>query len=102
MNRKIDPQLILSLGVLLISFAAVYVSMRQANIMNRQTEILLEQTKASAWPSLSLSLRRGFVESKIDEYRISVTNKGTGPAIIKGVKVAYNGQSVKKWGNFIS
>lgn len=98
MNRKIDPQLILSLGVLLISLAAVYVSVRQANIMNKQTDILLEQTKASAWPSLSLDLRRSFVEDRIDAYKISISNKGTGPAIIKGVRVAYDGKSVKKWG----
>jgi len=102
MKRKIDPQLILSFGVLLISLAAVYVSIRQANIMNEQTEILLEQTKANAWPSLSLGLRRSFELNKennyrINEYAISLTNKGTGPAIIKAVQVLVDSQAVKNW-----
>ncbi|MEM1123731.1 MAG: hypothetical protein AAGJ18_25055 [Bacteroidota bacterium] len=103
MSRKIDPQLILSIGVFIISLAAVYVSMRQANIMNRQTEILLEQTKANAWPSLHLGLSRSFAlnkagEYKIDQYIIGVVNKGTGPAIIKGVRVARGEKYVKGWG----
>ncbi len=71
--------------------------------MNKQTEILLEQTKANAWPSLALELQRSFTLNKsnnytIDTYVISVTNKGTGPAIIKGVKVAVDDQPTKTWG----
>lgn len=103
MKRKIDPQLLLSIGVLLISMAAVYVSIRQADIMNKQTEILIEQTKANAWPSLELGLQRSFSLNEnnvyiIDAYRIGLVNKGTGPAIIKGVKVTVDGQPAKNWG----
>ena len=61
--KKIDPNLVIAVGVLISSFAALFVYVRQARIMSEQsnilleqTSILLEQTKASTWPHLSIEL----------------------------------------------
>ncbi len=39
--KKIDPNLLIALGVLIASFSALFVYMKQASIMSKQTEILL-------------------------------------------------------------
>ncbi|WP_159099221.1 hypothetical protein [Aquimarina spinulae] len=48
MKKKFDSQMLLAIAVLIISGAALIVSMRQASIMNKQTDILLEQIKCLA------------------------------------------------------
>ncbi len=100
-KKRLDPNLIIAIGVLLASLGALVVSTRQASIMNRQTQILLNQSKSSAWPSLSIELYRGFGEGLIQEYRITVSNRGTGPAIIERVIISYDGQSVPHWDAFM-
>lgn len=93
---NLDFQTVIATAVVVISFCALFVSVRQAGIMNKQTEILIQQTKASSWPRLELELDRAFQES-IVQYKIILDNKGTGPAIIEGVRVTYDGMSVTDW-----
>ena len=57
MKKKIDPQLLIAIGVLIASFSALFVSIRQASIMNEQTNILLKQTKSNSWPYLNINLQ---------------------------------------------
>jgi hypothetical protein len=103
MRKRVNPQLIIAIGVLLTSFGALFVSIRQASIMNKQTEILLQQTKSGAWPYLHISLYRGFnMQGEINTYQINVVNKGTGPAIIEGVRVLYDGKTARNWEDFYS
>lgn len=96
-KNKFDSQMIIAIGVLIISIAAVIVSMRQASIMNKQTEILLEQTKANAWPRLSIDLHQSRPDGKLKYLKIAIHNKGTGPAIIEGVRITYDGKPTKNW-----
>ena len=90
MNRKIDPQLIISIGIMLISLGAVYVSFRQATIMNKQTDILLQQTKANAWPSLSFTIvsKRSYIHGHRSQ-RTNIREKSmkTDPTIGTGGKL---------------
>ena len=102
MSKKPDSQTILAIGVLLVSFVALFISVRQTSIMSEQTRLLVEQNKAGAWPHLELSLTRSFSMSEegdveLTGYVIGVTNKGTGPAIVEAVSVKYNGQPVRNW-----
>lgn len=99
-KRKLDAQFILAIGVLIISVAALIVSIRQASIMNRQTDILLQQTKANAWPSLSISLHSTIKNDTINSYLIKIANKGTGPAIVEGVRFSYQEESFQRWDEF--
>ncbi len=100
MPKKIDPNLLIAMGVLIASFGALFVYIRQASIMNEQTEILLEQTKASTWPYLTMGLSRNFVERELDNLRINVVNKGVGPAIVKYVILYYKEDPVQNWNEF--
>lgn len=68
--------------------------------MSRQTEILLQQTKANSWPNLSIGLSRKLRSSGIEGYSISISNRGTGPAIIEGVIITYNDKPVHNWSHF--
>ena len=61
-KRKIDPQLLIAIGVMLISLSALVVSIRQSSIMNKQTEVLLQQTKSSAWPHLEVEMGKSMIE----------------------------------------
>ncbi|MEL6974193.1 MAG: hypothetical protein AAGL29_02230 [Bacteroidota bacterium] len=98
--KKIDPNLIIALGVLLTSFAALFVYVRQTNIMSEQSRILLEQTKSNAWPHLSLDMWVGDRNGKIVTYKFIVQNKGIGPALIESVKISYDGTYVENWAEF--
>ncbi|MEM7381168.1 MAG: hypothetical protein AAF361_08205, partial [Bacteroidota bacterium] len=98
--RRIDPNLVIAVGVLLASFAALFVYVRQANIMSEQTRILMEQTKANAWPHLSLELYRGYSSDGMSSFKITVSNKGTGPAILEQTQVAFDGTEAESWQEF--
>jgi len=97
---KIDPNLLVAIGVLLASFAALLIYTRQAQIMNKQTEILLEQTKASAWPHLTIQRLSNNALKGDGLFEIFIENKGTGPAIIEKVTVAFDGEAVSNWKEF--
>ncbi len=96
-SKKIDPQLIVAIAIMIVSVGALVISARQASIMNKQTDLLLEQTRSSSWPYLDLQFTVNINERGISEYKISVVNKGKGPAIIEGIKVSYNGKATKNW-----
>ncbi|WP_109851418.1 hypothetical protein [Aquimarina sp. AU58] len=102
MKKKFDSQMLLAIAVLIISGAALIVSMRQASIMNKQTDILLEQTKSNAWPRLSVGFDQSWSDKTLQYLKIPIHNKGTGPAIIEGVRITYNGKVVKDWWDLFS
>lgn len=99
-KKKIDINLLIAVGVLVASFAALFVSVRQAHIMNQQTDILLEQTKASAWPSVSIGMDRSIVNGDVNKYLFTLTNRGTGPAIVEQTIITYDDTPISNWDEF--
>ncbi|GAA0712893.1 hypothetical protein GCM10009430_03900 [Aquimarina litoralis] len=101
-NKQVDPNLIIAVGVLIASFSALFIYMRQASIMSEQTEILLQQTKANAWPYLDLSYSyNSSGKNDLDKiFSFALHNKGIGPAIIQDVSITYNDTLVKNWKEF--
>ncbi|SEC41425.1 hypothetical protein SAMN04489761_2927 [Tenacibaculum sp. MAR_2009_124] len=97
---KIDANLIIAFGVLLASVGALIVSTRQASIMNEQTKIILEQSKSSAWPSLSIGMSRRVDKDRVSEFLFSISNRGTGPAIVEQTYISYNGNYFSNWSEF--
>ncbi len=100
MKTKIDPQLLIAIGVLIASFSALFVYMRQAQIMNDQTGILLQQSKANAWPHIDISLNVSTQNDSIKSFQISVINKGTGPAIVNSVRLSIDDVATRNWEDF--
>ncbi len=96
-----NPQNVIALAVSIISICALVVSIKQTQIMSEQRVLMYEQSKASVWPRLEV----GLVEShNLDDYSIStfklnVNNGGVGPAIVKSVRVTFDGKIVKYWGD---
>ncbi len=103
LKNRIDPQLVIAIGVMIVSFSTMFITMYQASIMNKQTDVLLTQTKANAWPCLLIAKNElgSHTINKIETYNFIVENKGTGPAIIEGVRVSYNGKVAKSWNNLL-
>lgn len=105
MSKKINSQSLMAIGVLAVSFIALFVSVRQTSIMSEQTRLLVEQNKASAWPRLEIGLSKSFIGNredgfKISQFKIKINNKGTGPAIVESVRVLFDGQPANNWGEF--
>lgn len=96
-KRRVDPNLLIALGVLIASFSALFVYIQQASIMREQTELLLEQTKANAWPHLTISMIVGGSLNELAHYEITISNRGTGPAIIEGTVITYQGKPAQNW-----
>ncbi|CAM1357747.1 hypothetical protein [Tenacibaculum xiamenense] len=99
-KKKIDVNLIIAFGVLLASIGALVVSTRQASIMNEQTKIILEQSKSSAWPSLSIGMSRTVDEDGVSDFLFTISNRGTGPAIVEQTYISYNGTYISNWSEF--
>jgi len=68
---------------IIISLAAMFVSIYEASILKSQQTSMV-------WPYLDLSQ-----QSDSNGFAIEISNKGTGPAIITSVQVDYNGLPVE-------
>ena len=94
-----DPQNVIAIGVTFISVCALIVSILQTRIMSEQRALMHEQAKVSVWPRLSLGISKGhrLEDGQIKNYAIVISNNGVGPAIISGVRISYDGQTVSNW-----
>jgi hypothetical protein len=76
--RKINIEILLGVSAVVLSLAALFVSIFQ-------TKIAREQQHASVWPYLQTSFSTGD-----NGYRWVLENRGTGPAIIKKVECSFD------------
>lgn len=86
--------------MLISSFAALLVYMQQAKIMREQTDLLIQQTKANAWPHLTIEVYRGFGQKGLHTFKMQVLNKGVGPAILEQTRISYDGTYLENWDEF--
>jgi hypothetical protein len=82
----------MALLALLISLGAFSVSILEANIMRDQQRIMQVQQKASVYPYLAIKVGLGQEEGF--DYKLSILNKGVGPAKIRQVTYILNEQVV--------
>jgi len=97
---KLDPNTIIAISVMIISLGALFVSHKQAAIMNKQTDLLLDQNRSASWPYLDVGDAL-MISDQTNQYRIYVSNKGNGPAIIEGVRIMYKNRVIRDWGGFL-
>jgi hypothetical protein len=83
-RRRPRSDVVLSAAAALISLCALITTFWQ-------TKIMREQLRASVWPRVSLSHGYFLEPPERAFYRLSVTNAGVGPAIVKRVSVRYRG-----------
>ncbi len=101
-KKRLDLAMIMTLSVGLMSLCALGVSLYQAHLMNEQSSIMFFQGKAASLPILEFNNWRSFDENGIKSFKIVVTNKGTGPLIIKNILLKFNGEAVLNWGELFS
>ena len=87
-KSRLDRSDKLAILAVLLSFVAVSVSFYEAKVLKEQQEIMQAQQKASVWPYLRTNLKYEYS----DKFwiRLSVENKGVGPALIHSSKLFIN------------
>ncbi len=101
-KRRLDPQLIIAVGVTFISLCALIVSVKQTQLMTEEGELIREYSRASVWPRLELGVAKGHNsdDGGLTMFRLNVENNGVGPAIITDVRVAYKDSVASDWWHF--
>lgn len=93
-----DPQNIIAVGITIISLCALIVSVYQTHILQEERELMREYSRASVWPHLDYRIEKAHnKDGSINQFVISLTNSGVGPAIITDVRVKYNDTIAKNW-----
>lgn len=80
-----NPEMIVALSALLIGLVTAFTSIYSAYIDR-------EYARASVWPRLEI-----FRSYSINSFSYGITNSGTGPALIKYVKVQDGSKYIKNW-----
>lgn len=92
---KLDRSDITAFLALLVSLAALLVSIIEANIMRDQQEIMQSQQKAAVYPYLSQKVNFKYGDTSMLSHTIE--NKGLGPAKIKSSSFKLNGESIANY-----
>jgi len=88
-----DRSDLISILAVLLSLGAFGVSIIQANIMKDQQEIMATQQRSSIFPYLipntgiNTNIKDGIDYTQV---KITITNKGFGPALLDSIKLTYN------------
>jgi hypothetical protein len=89
-----DPEMLMALSAVLISLCAMVLSAVQVIIMREEQQIMREEQHMSVWPRVELSLStelpdpnvKSFADSTIVRVKISLQNKGVGPALVGSIQ----------------
>lgn len=79
--RRMTPEILVGVAAVLLSCAALVVSVFQARILR-------EQQRASVWPRLQVGANH-----LDDDFHVVLTNAGVGPAIVREVEFAVHGRA---------
>lgn len=95
-----DPEMLLALSAVFISLCAMVLSAVQVIIMREEQQIMREEQHMSVWPRLELTLStelldpevKSFADSTPVKVKLSVQNKGVGPALVRKVRTFVDGK----------
>ena len=89
-------EVFVSVAALITAVAAVIITLEQTKVMREEAELERNNARISVMPSVWLSTYIG--EDDEDAYfKVVLTNKGLGPAVIERFDVSYKGQAVGNW-----
>lgn len=89
-------EVFVSLAALITAVAAVVITLEQTKVMREEAELERNNARISVLPSVWLSTYIGDIEGEA-YYKVVLTNKGLGPAVIERFEVSYQGQPVYNW-----
>lgn len=86
-----NPEMIIAGSALLVSLITAFVSIYSAYTDR-------SYARASVWPRLELFFN--YIEEEY--FAWGVTNKGTGPALIRYARLTYEGQPIRSWPEYLT
>ncbi|WP_261373377.1 hypothetical protein [Rheinheimera sediminis] len=86
-----NPEMIIAGSALIVSLITAFVSIYSAFIDRAYA-------RASVWPRVEI--QRSYNDSRSFFYYI-VSNKGTGPAVIKHARLSFDNKAVKSWPDYL-
>ena len=89
-------EVFVSLAALVTAVAAVVITLEQTKVMREEAELERNNARISVLPSVWLSTYIGETEGNA-YYKVALTNKGLGPAVIERFDVSYKDQPVYNW-----
>ena len=89
-------EVFVSLAALITAVAAVVITLEQTKVMREEAELERRNARISVLPSVWLSTYIGETEGET-YYKVALTNKGLGPAVIERFDVFYQDQPVYNW-----
>jgi len=87
-------EMLIGLSALVVSLVAVGVGVYSA-VTDRT------YAKASVWPRLIISTNVSTSDNSFSEIGVKISNKGTGPAIIKSLRVWSKDTEIKQWNDIV-
>ena len=85
-----------SLAALVTAVAAVVITLEQTKVMREEAELERRNARISVMPSVWVATHIGDTEEGA-YYKVVLTNKGLGPAVLENFEVTYKGESVGNW-----
>ncbi len=84
---------------MMVAVASIFVGFCALAITAVQTYIMREQQYASVWPSVSFGIGNSNINDRDStaNFEMLIWNKGIGPAIIKDIKIIYQGIVYEDW-----
>ena len=89
-------EVFVSVAALVTAVAAVVITLEQTKVMREEAELERKNARISVMPSVWLPTYIG-QDDEEGYFKVVLTNKGLGPAVIERFDVAYKGQAVGNW-----
>lgn len=87
---------LVSLAALVTAVAAVVITMEQTKVMREEAELERRNARISVMPSVWVATHIGDTSDNA-YFKVVLTNKGLGPAVLEGFEVTYRGEAVSNW-----
>lgn len=81
-----------SVCAIVVSFASLYLAIHHGHVMQEMAEANSRMVTATSWPRVSYSTSNVDAAAQIPQIRLTLTNKGVGPARIEGMELSYDGK----------
>jgi Co/Zn/Cd efflux system component len=83
-KRLIEPDMLVAFSAMVVGVCALVVSVVEVRIMR-------QEQRANAWPRVEAFVNTG------NDFVMRLTNKGFGPALIRGLVVSVDGSPARDW-----
>ena len=77
---------------MVVSLASLYLAIHHGHVMQEMAEANARMVTATSWPRVSYSTSNVDAAGATPQIRLTLTNKGIGPARIEGMELSYDGK----------